>query len=68
MTEVKKVMFGGVSYYSFEAAFYIGVEELKRKCRSLGGEAVICVREDTNVLDGGNFAVQMYGTAVRFIR
>ena len=68
MTAVKKGMFGGISYYSFEASFYIGVEELKRKCRSLGGDAVICVREDMDVLDGGNFAVQMYGTAVRFVR
>ena len=53
---------------AFEFAFFISVEELKKRAAMLGGDAVVFMRQDidldTEVLQ--YFHLQMYGTAVRF--
>ena len=52
-----------------EKAFYISTEELKERAKTLGADAIIGLREDTDwPMDGGNFSMQMYGTAVRFAK
>lgn len=52
---------------AFEFAFYIAVEELKKRAAMLGADAVVYMRQDidldTEVLQ--YFYLQMYGTAVR---
>lgn len=51
-----------------EKAFFVSQEELKERARTLGADAVIGVKEDTDILSNGiDFSMQMYGTAVRFI-
>lgn len=50
-----------------EKAFFIATEELKERAQAIGADAIIGLREDTDwPMDGGNFSMQMYGTAVRF--
>lgn len=52
---------------NFEKAFYMAVEELKRKAIVLGANAIIHMRQDID-LDTDGFAffyLQMYGTAVK---
>jgi hypothetical protein len=54
---------------SFEIAFFISVEELKKRGRMLGADGIIFMRQDID-LDKEAFQyfyLQMYGTAVRFI-
>lgn len=52
---------------AFEFAFFIAVEELKKRAAMLGADAVVYMRQDidldTEVLQ--YFYLQMYGTAVR---
>ncbi len=54
---------------AFEFAFFIAVEELKKRAAMLGANAVVFMRQDidldTEVLQ--YFYLQMYGTAVRFV-
>ncbi len=53
----------------FEKAFFIATEELKKRAKILGADAIICMRQNMN-LDTNMFQffyLQMYGTAVRFI-
>jgi hypothetical protein len=55
-----------VGQSDFELAFYIAVQELKKRALSLGGDAIIFLRQDID-LDTNAFAyfyLQMYGTAV----
>ena len=51
----------------FDNAFYICVEEIKKKAVILGGDAIIFLRQDidldTNAFQ--KFYLQMYGTAVK---
>ncbi|NJL11562.1 MAG: YbjQ family protein [Microscillaceae bacterium] len=48
-----------------ERAFYVALEELKRKTRLFGGNAVVGMRYETDILnDNSEFYLQMYGTAV----
>ncbi len=52
----------------FDKAFFISVQELKKRAALLGADAVICMRQDID-LDTNGFAyfyLQMYGTAVKF--
>lgn len=50
-----------------EKAFFICTEELKERGQVMEADAIIGLREDTDwPMDGGNFSMQMYGTAVRF--
>ena len=58
-----------VGQNDFEAAFYIATEELKKRARIMGANAIIHMRQDVD-LDTNSFAyfyLQMYGTAVKFI-
>ena len=57
-----------VGQTDFEKAFYIAVQELKKRATLLGAHAVISMRQDID-LDTNTFQffyLQMYGTAVRF--
>ncbi|GAB4395761.1 MAG: hypothetical protein OHK0053_06250 [Microscillaceae bacterium] len=48
-----------------ERAFYVALEELKQKTRLFGGNAVVGMRYETDILsDNSEFYLQMYGTAV----
>lgn len=52
----------------FEIAFFIAVEELKKRAKMLGADGIIFMRQDID-LDKEAFQyfyLQMYGTAVRF--
>jgi hypothetical protein len=52
----------------FDKAFYIAVEELKKRAAMLGADAIISMRQDID-LDTNAFQffyLQMYGTAVKF--
>lgn len=53
----------------FEKAFFIATEELKKRAKILGADAIICMRQsmnlDTNMFQF--FYLQMYGTTVRFM-
>lgn len=52
---------------AFEFAFFVAVEELKKRAEMLGADAVVFMRQDidldTEVLQ--YFYLQMYGTAVK---
>lgn len=52
----------------FDRAFYIGVEELKKRAAKLGADAIIFTRQDIDLDTSGfqYFYLQIYGTAVRF--
>lgn len=53
----------------FEFELYIATQELKKRCELVGGDAVICMRQDIDFHGYGllfsYFFLQMYGTAVR---
>lgn len=58
-----------VGQSDFEKAFFVATEELKKRGEMVGADAIICMRQDTD-LDTNGFAyfyLQMYGTAVKFI-
>ena len=59
-----------VGQNDFEAAFFIATEELKKRARLVGGDAIIGMRQDIDMDTNGFscFYLQMYGTAVRRIR
>lgn len=53
---------------NFDKAFYIAVEELKKRAAILGADVIISMRQDID-LDTTAFQyfyLQMYGTAVKF--
>lgn len=57
-----------VGQSQFEAAFFIATEELKKRAKLVGADAVIGMRQDID-MDTNGFAffyLQMYGTAVKF--
>ena len=57
-----------VGQSDFELAFYIAVQELKKRAAMLGADAIVGMRQDID-LDTNAFAyfyLQMYGTAVKF--
>lgn len=59
-----------VGQNDFEKAFYISVEELKKKAALLGADAIIGMRQDIDLDTNGfsYFYLQMYGTAVKYKR
>jgi len=82
ITEIKKhgqLMGGGtdwgflygewsVGQKDFEKAFFVAVQELKKRAALLGADAIIGMRQDID-LDTNAFQyfyLQMYGTAVKF--
>ena len=58
-----------VGQNDFEAAFFIATEELKKRAKRVGADAVICMRQDIDMDTNGfaHFYLQMYGTAVKFL-
>lgn len=57
-----------VGQNDFDVAFYIAVQELKKRAAVLEADAIIAMRQDI-VIDRatfGYFYLQMYGTAVKF--
>lgn len=56
-----------VGQNDFDKAFFVGVQELKKRAMSLGADAVICMRQDFDLDTDGrqHFYLQMYGTAVK---
>lgn len=53
---------------SFEIAFFIAIEELKKRAKMLGADGIIFMRQDIDLDKEAvqYFYLQMYGTAVRF--
>lgn len=51
----------------FDKAFFIAVEELKKRAAMLGANAIIAMRQDIDIDTTGFqfFYLQMYGTAVK---
>ena len=58
-----------VGQNDFEAAFFIATEELKKRAKMVGADAIIGMRQDIDMDTNGfaYFYLQMYGTAVKFI-
>ncbi len=56
-----------VGQNQFESAFYVSVQELKRRASFLDADAIICMRQDIDLDTNGfsYFYLQIYGTAVR---
>ena len=57
-----------VGQSSFDAAYYIAVEELKRRAFLVGADAIVGLNADFDLDTNGfqYFYLQVYGTAVRF--
>ena len=59
----------------FEKAFFVAVKEIEKRAAVLGGDAVIGMRQDTDMEDPDTagssgfvfFYLQMYGTAVKLV-
>ena len=53
----------------FEQVFFIGVEELKKRAKNVGADAIIGLRQAFKVgeNDFDYFYIELYGTAVKFI-
>lgn len=58
-----------VGQSDFEKAFYIAIQELKKRAALLQADAIIGMRQDIDLDTNGFtfFYMQMYGTAVRFV-
>ena len=58
----------GNRHNQFDEAFFISVEELKKRAYYMGADAVIGMKEELNLDTNGfqHFYMQMYGTAVKF--
>lgn len=58
----------GNGHTQFDEAFFISVEELKKRAYYMGADAVIGMKEELNLDTNGfqHFYMQMYGTAVKF--
>ena len=56
-----------VGQTDFEKAFFIATEELKKRARLVGANAIIGMRQDVDLDTNGFqfFYLQMYGTAVK---
>lgn len=57
-----------VGQSDFEKAFFVAVQELKKRARLVGADAIVSMRQDID-LDTSSFQffyLQMYGTAVKF--
>jgi uncharacterized protein YbjQ (UPF0145 family) len=57
-----------VGQNNFDKAFYIAVQELKKRAAFLGADAIVGMRQDIDLdtTDFQFFYLQMYGTAVKF--
>jgi uncharacterized protein YbjQ (UPF0145 family) len=52
---------------SAEKAFFVAVQELKKRASSLGADAIICMRQslDLDINSVGLFYLHIYGIAVK---
>lgn len=59
--------FVGNSHAIFDVAFFIGLQELKKRAMLLGADAIIGMKQDIDLDTHGfqHFYLQMYGTAVK---
>ena len=57
----------GIAYDQFDKAFFISIQELKKRALILGADAIIGMRQDIDLDTEGiqYFYLQMYGTAVK---
>lgn len=64
------VLYGewSVGQSDFEKAFFVAVQELKKRAALLGADAIISMRQDIDLDTTAfqHFYLQMYGTAVKF--
>ena len=58
-----------VGQTDFELAFFIAVQELKKRAAMLGADAIVGMREDIDLdtVEFAYFYLQMYGTAVKLL-
>lgn len=58
-----------VGQNDFEKAFFVAIQELKKRAVMLGGDAVVSMRQDIDLDTSGfqYFYLQMYGTVVKRI-
>lgn len=51
----------------FEKAFFVATEELKKRAKMMGADAIVGMRQDIDIDTNGfsYFYLQMYGTAVK---
>ena len=65
---VDSLFTANVGQTDFEVAFYISIIEIRRIATSIGADAVVGFRQDTDLDTNGfqYFYMQCYGTAVRF--
>ena len=58
----------GNGHNQFDEAFFISVEEIKKRAYYMGADAIIGMKEELNLDTNGfqHFYMQMYGTAVKF--
>lgn len=57
-----------VGQTDFDKAFFVSVQELKKRAAAIGADAIIGMRQDIDI-DSNNFQffyLQIYGTAVKF--
>jgi hypothetical protein len=57
-----------VGQSDFDKAFFVAVQELRKRAAIVGGDAIIGMRQDIDLDTSGFqfFYLQMYGTAVKF--
>lgn len=67
LSESTKDLFGN-NHQIYDEAFFISIEELKKRAYFVGADAIIGMREELNLDTNGfqHFYMQMYGTAVKF--
>ena len=58
-----------VGQNDFEKAFFVAVQELKKRAVVLGGDAIVSMRQDIDLDTNGVqfFYLQIYGTVVKRI-
>lgn len=58
----------GNNHQIYDEAFFISIEELKKRAFLMGADAIIGMREELNLDTNGfqHFYMQMYGTAIKF--
>lgn len=58
----------GNGHNQFDEAFFISVEEIKKRAYYMGADAIIGMKEELNLDTNGfqHFYMQMYGTAIKF--
>lgn len=59
----------GANQQQYETVFYIGIQELRKKCALVGGNAIVGLRYDADLDTNlwNHFYIQMYGTAVKIM-